>query len=534
MNAKALLNFFILMANLFVMAQNQDWEVHIGLSNRGEGAKDIIEYYDKGYYIEGLVENNGEMKGWNVKTDINGNLLWDKTLLHNSFLLQSYNTASDSEENIYVAGAKFNNGTWPFITKFDACGNEVWCRILIDDDYDLVTGVTDIIVNENDEIIILCIFDDELEIEKIFLQCLSTDGDVLWKKGYASKEDYPWIAEPLAYDLMELNHQYYISGSCYWPFPSDTTHFYQRPLFIGIDSLFNEKWILPFYALDSVFGESRKTVPINDTLLMGVGPRLLDNNDVNTLLMFYSINGKDVSYCQIPNDSIGSNIFLNYISEVERINDSLFLSLLYLASEPGVALPFADIVFDKNAKIYNLSSKPANAFSWAHFIKSSDGNYVNAMGWENDNGDKDIYLYKIDENLQPVPFDTNTYTYDSLCPEPIQSGTIDLSDCLVWTGAEEITTPEEYYSLIATIPITAYPNPAETEITLAFQNTEHHNNMLLECYNIYGQRVHNEKVYKGQQQMKLDISRWAKGLYFAVVKSNGKVAGTCKFVVKGN
>ncbi len=103
---------------------------------------------------------------------------------------------------------------------------------------------------------------------------------------------------------------------------------------------------------------------------------------------------------------------------------------------------------------------------------------------------------------------------------------------MVWTGTEEIPSPEEYYSFIASIPITAYPNPAETEITLAFENTEHHSNMLLECYNIFGQKVHSEKIYKGQQQTKLSVSNWSKGLYFAVVKSNGKVAGTGKFVVR--
>jgi hypothetical protein len=277
---------------------------------------------------------------------------------------------------------------------------------------------------------------------------------------------------------------------------------------------------------------ARKTIAINDTLLMGVGARLLDNNGVNTLLMFYDINGNNVDYSQIPNDSIGSDVFLNYVSEVERVNDTLFLSILYLASEPGVALPFKDVVFDKNAKVYNLVTRPPNAEGWAHIIKSSDGNFVNAMGWENPNGDKDIYLYKIDKNLQPVPFDTNQYIYDSLCPEQIQSGTIDLSACMVWTGAEEIPSPEEYYASIATIPITAYPNPAETEITLAFENTEHHTNMLLECYNIYGQKVHSEKIWKGQQQTRLDVGGWGKGLYFVVVKSNGSLAGTCKFVVK--
>jgi hypothetical protein len=502
--------------------------VHIGLSNRAEGAKDVIEFYDKGYYIEGVVEVSQNWEGWNVKTDVNGDLYWDKIIHHNTFSLQGWSVAMDNEGNRYVAGVKFNDVTWPFVAKFNPCGEEEWCRILVDDELD-EGGAMDVIVNENNEIIVLEVCDDELEIEKIFLQCLNTDGDVLWKKGYASKDNYPWIAEPIAYDLMEHNNEYYISGFCYWPFPSDTTHYFLRPLFIGIDSLFNEKWILPFYQLDSVFGDAYYSIPLNDSIIMGVGLRRV-GNDGNSLLMFYNTEGEEVGYNQIYNDQIGSGIISNYMREVTKINDTTFLATGFY--EPVYSNFYvADFKIDTAANLFNFQLRP-NVIGIPSLIKSSDNNFVVASTIKETNNDKNIYLYKIDENLQPVPFDTNTYTYDSLCPEPIQSGTIDLSDCLVWTGAEEIPSPEEYYNFIAIIPITAYPNPAETEITLAFQNTDHHSNMLLECYNIYGQRVHSEKIWKGQQETRKDLCGWAKGLYFAVVKSDGKVAGTGRFVVR--
>jgi hypothetical protein len=531
MKAKALFTVFFLMACLFAKAQNQKWEVHIGINGRYDEAEGLTEVYDNGYYIDGGYDIDGHWYGWEIKTDINGIPLWAKTLQHDIFEIASIASVTDFDGNIYTCGFKMVNTTWPFISKLNSCGNKEWCKIIADDQLHNGSSI-DILINENDEIIVLSNYMSIEGQAQIFLECYDKDGEYLWKKHYAKQEDYPWIDVTMAYDLMENNHGYYISGYCYWPFPSDTTHYYQRPLFIGIDSLFNEKWILPFYALDSVFGKAYKTIPLNDTTLMGVGIRRLDGNVNNALIMIYNINGEEVEYSQIPNDSIGNNLLFNYFSQAERIDDTLFISMLYLASLNGNPLPYSDVVFDKNAKVYNLVARPPNAEGWAHIIKSSDGNFVNAMGWENPNGDKDIYLYKIDKNLQPVPFDPNTYTYDSLCPEPIQSGTIDLSDCMMWTGAEEIPSPEEYYSFIATIPITAYPNPAETEITLAFQNTEHHSNMMLECYNIYGQKVHTEKIWKGQQQTKMDVSGWSKGLYFAVAKSNGKVAGTGRFVRK--
>ena len=97
-------------------------------------------------------------------------------------------------------------------------------------------------------------------------------------------------------------------------------------------------------------------------------------------------------------------------------------------------------------------------------------------------------------------------------------------DTIIIVSTEEIILENEY--------IIIKPNPAETEITIAFQNTEHHTNMLLECYNIYGQKVHSENLWKGQQQTRIEVSGWTKGLYFAVVKSDGKVAGTGRFVRK--
>jgi hypothetical protein len=327
---------------------------------------------------------------------------------------------------------------------------------------------------------------------------------------------------------MEHNQEYYISGYCYWPYPNDTNHVFLRPLFIGIDSLFNEKWILPFYALDSVFGIGYQSIPLNDSIILGVGIRKYCDYIDNSLFALYTTSGEELLYSIIPNELIGPDIHSNEIREIERINDTLFLSSGFFGNDLSQN-PNGEFVTDIYANLYNLQSRP-NVLGIPNLIKTSDDNYAIASTITEPNNDKNIYLYKIDKNLEFVPFDTNTYTYDSLCLEQIQSGTIDLSDCLVWTGAEEIPSPEEYYSFIATIPVTAYPNPAETEITLAFQNTDHHTNMLLECYNIYGQRVHTEKIWKGQQETKIDLLGWAKGLYFAVVKSEGTLAGSVRFI----
>ncbi len=57
--------------------------------------------------------------------------------------------------------------------------------------------------------------------------------------------------------------------------------------------------------------------------------------------------------------------------------------------------------------------------------------------------------------------------------------------------------------------------------------------MELRCYNNFGHEIHWQKIYKGQQDIDVDVSAWGKGVYIAVIYSNGGVMGKVKFVVEG-
>ncbi len=516
----------ILLTSRLLFAQ-QKTEAYFGMQNRNEWARDIIELYDKGFYISGGFEGDEFIKGWNIKTNINLEFIYDKVMVHNLSTVAPRASISDDNGNIYITGYTTYPAQWPFVTKIDSCGNKVWCKILQYDTEFEDGAAQDILISDDNEIIVLADYDSEEEIDKIHLIGLNVNGEVLWIKPYASKTDHPWIREPNAYSIKEINKDYYLSGYCYWPYPDDTTHFFLRPLFIGIDSLFEEKWILPFAPLDSVFGDAYDVTAINDSIILGIGERWLEGYNMNSLFMFFDTDGQEIGYNQIPNEDIGSNVDFNAIRNIEAVSDTEFISPLYVGID--FETYFGELTYDIIGGIQNQIIRGIYSGT-SSITKTYDDKYVIALEVDENKADNDIYVYKIDENLNDVPFDPTPHTYDSLCPGGIQSGTIDLTSCFVWTDIGESPSPKEYYSFIATIPITAYPNPAETEITLAFANTEYHTNMLLECYNIYGQKVHSEKIYKGQQQIKLRISEWSKGLYFAVVKSNGKVAGTERFI----
>jgi hypothetical protein len=527
---RVILLIFLASLNLFTYSQVKT-EAYFGSPNKWEQANDILQLYDKGYYITGGFEGDPYHYGWNIKTDINLEMLYDKVLEHDLSTVAQFASTNDEKGNIYTTGFTTYSGQWPFVIKIDSCGNKSWCKILqYDGDFDDGVGI-DIIINNNNDIIVLTSFDSGEEIDKIHLVGLNENGDVLWKKPYASRNNHSWIKQPIARSIIEYNDEYYISGNCDWPFPNDTTHWFLRPFFIGIDSLFEEKWILPFAPLDSVFGHAYNSIPLNDSIFMGIGERWLEGLSKNSILMFYDKDGEELGYNQIRNDSIGPNIIANVSRDIERINDSLFITFSIWGSTPEDGI-CSEMVIDTAGKIYNINESTYCTGSGS-LIKTYDNNYVYAVTVEETKSDWDIYVYKRDENLNDVPFDPTPHNYDSLCPGGIQSGTTDITDCFIWTDIGESLSPSEYFASLNTILIKAYPNPVNgNEVTFELQNTEYHDNMELKCFDLFGKLVHSEKVYQHQGESKVNIENWNKGIYFAIIFSENKNVGSAKFVVQ--
>lgn len=141
-------------------------------------------------------------------------------------------------------------------------------------------------------------------------------------------------------------------------------------------------------------------------------------------------------------------------------------------------------------------------------------------------------LQKSTTALNQSPADTNQYIYDSLCPYPITSETIDLKDCMVWTEIAEAPLPGEYYSKLNRVSVRIFPNPAGNEITVNMRNTEYHQNMELQCFDMFGRHIHRQKIQSGRIEARINVSEWKNGIYLVVIKSNGKVLDKGKFIVK--
>jgi len=519
---------------LISYAQNPHNGVYIGLPNMNASIRDLIEYYDRGYYLQSSLTppSSYGSNAWNVKTSVNLEQQWDKVLTHTSGTVRAHAATIDNEGNTYLGGILYLNysSDLPFVAKFNSCGENEWCVMLPKEGY-IQGRVSDILINENEEIIALMIYlapSNQATSDFIFLAALSKEGEFLWRENYASPSNYPLLRYPTAFYMNYHNGEYYTSGYCYYAYPNNPNHFYLTPFFMGIDSQFQEKWILPFGMQDSIRGVAYDVISLNDNMLMGMVNHWLPGIEHRTGLAFFDTQGNIAGYNQILNESLSPDYTWNVTTTAQAIDESVFVSPILFG--PHNEKFWGEVIYDTSGNVYNFNVTGQHHLEYK-MARTSDENFVVGITVKNNSTYSSIYLYKFDQNLQSVPFDTTTYIYDSLCPYPIQSGIIDLTGCMVLTSTDWIPTPQEYYARIRSIPITIYPNPAKDHITFALENTEHHRNIELKCFNLLGVQQHQTTILRSQQQTSANVSAWPPGMYVVVVYSDGKPVGRGKFVI---
>ena len=528
-----LISFFLVFTSY---AQNPHNGVYYGVQNRNVYINDIIDYYDEGYYMQNTIAStfNQRAKNWSIKTNNNLTLLWDNSLVHNSGIFESYSAILDNYGNRYISGGLFTSNTSaiPMVVKFNACGEQEWCLLIPFQGYDS-GSIKDMVINDDGDIIVLIDYlvysVNQATSDCVFLAALSPEGELMWKQVYASPSADPLLQHPGCFYMTYHNGEYYLSGYCYYAYPQNPTHFYLTPFFVGINSQFQEKWILPFGMKELIRGRAYEIIPMNEDYLMGLVDHWKGAIEKITTLVFFNTKGVVTGYNPILNESLNPDYTWNVTTTAQAIDESVFISAIYFG--PHGKKNWGEIIYDTSGNVYNFNVTGQHELDYK-MTRTSDDNFLVGVSVKKNSNFSSVYVYKFDENLQSVPFDSTTYVYDSLCPYPIQSGTIDLSDCMVLTSTDWIPTPKEYYARISAIPITIYPNPAKDQITFTFENTEHHKNIELRCFNLLGVLQHQIKVQRGQQQYSANIKNWAPGIYIAVVYSDGNPVGRGKFVVQ--
>jgi len=523
----------IIFSILFLSSYCQKWQKTFGQPSLYESPRDISISYDNGYLIIG--NTGADDRGWLIKTDINGEMLWDLYFEASGLDPILMSAEQDEYGNIFIAGlAKWGEETpASLVFKLNFCGDLLWCKTLYTENYDYCRIRELQIINDTTLICYARHNEPENETNNYLYNIDPENGHVRWKKGYASKVNYPLIDQSNCVRLYSYNDWFLLAGDCYSAYPNgDSNHFYLHPFYIGIDTDFKEKWVLTFGVSDSLLGLAWGAIPVSDSIIMGFGKRRIGSIS-DPLLMFFDIEGNELGYNIIDNDLIAPDIKINQICDMRRINDTLlFASLAFSVDE--IDMNFCDIHTDTSANVHKVKMVDSNAGGGgiSNMIKTFDNKYVVTTGYI-ENGLGDIYLYKKNGDLEHDTLYPGYYAYDSLCDEQIVSSTIDLGGCEIIVDIKEVPTLEEYMENRSKIHITAIPNPAtKGEVTLQFENTDIFNKLELKCYNVFGKLVHQEKVYRNQGETSLNIEGWERGIYFAIVYTNNRIIGQTKFVIQ--
>ena len=490
---------------------SQDWPKVFGDNIDALGYK-ITEYYDLGYVICGSTMKNGDLFqfGWIIKTDINGNLLWDKKFgtpaVENYFL--DFDKSHDHGLIISGATAQQDMEIDPLFIKLDPCGEIEWCNIFLSEGLNTATGIVELV---NDGYIgMLQYYGGDYQNIRISLVKMDETGEPIWIKHLANEDSTLSNEEP-SYLNLTPDSDFLVSGYCFSP--------NLKPLFIKTDTLGEQLWDIR-WPNGHEGTANRSAFASNGCIYTATGLSFPGLPKIPHMLKF-NLFGEVIDQYPLMGDTIergGAKSLL-------LANDSTMFVGLTWTNDPWYNEGYCDILkTDTNGLVKTNRRLLDDNHPPTDIIKSFD-NKILAVGTYIVDGNWDIYMWKMNENLEDDTLNTQSMTYDSLCPYQITSDTVDL-DCGLFVNIEEIPTKEEYES---TIKIS--PNPARDWIMLTFPDNIHDGKLDLSIYNLFGQEVLRKETTSAHQMVTLDVSIFSSGLYVVVGIDQRKRVLKGKFVI---
>jgi len=179
--------------------------------------------------------------------------------------------------------------------------------------------------------------------------------------------------------------------------------------------------------------------------------------------------------------------------------------------------------------------------SYISAVKTFDNKFVSVAN-DASLGSFQIVAVKVNSDLEYDSIYTQPYTYDSLCPHPIVSDTVDPSCENVYVSIDEPFKKPE------TTKLKIYPNPTDKNVTVGLPNylvvnnnrghipttTVYHQwaSATLQVLDIKGVTIIQQEVESTQQPIHMNLSHMPAGMYLFRLVYKGSVVADCKLVVR--
>lgn len=492
----------------------QIWPQIYGDNLRAYG-KDIIESYDKGYTICGsILKDASHFKyGWLIKTDINGNELWNKKFGDGSVENSFYDFDKTNDNGFILSGstAQYDIEIDPLFVKLNSCGEIEWCNIFLSPGFNTGSGVIGL---PNGEFLgMLQYYGGDYAHKRISLVKMDSSGDPIWIK-HLAQEDSTIVNEE-GYNLyLTLDNNYLVTGRCFCPS--------KKPFFIKTDTsgeqLWDIRWPVGYggWAGQSVFAS-------NGMIYNGSNLQFIGKPRIPYLLKFHN-DGDIINQYALLADTIENG----GAESLLLVDDTIMYVGITWTDDPTYEELYSDILkIDTLGNLIMQRRLVDDGYAPSSIIQSGD-NKILTLGTYYVDGNWDIYLWKMNTDLEDDTLYTQPLTYDSLCPYEIQSDTVEL-DCGLYVNIDEIPTKEEYES---TIKIS--PNPARDWVVLTLPDVVANGKVEVVVYDIFGREAWGrggmEKLPVNRMVL-MNVSGYPAGMYIAVVVDQKGRRYTGKFVV---
>ena len=523
----------ILTALLFTFAilnvSGQSWIKYYG-QGLNAVCRSVTNDYDHGFVIGGMVNNYKYL--WLLKTDVNGNVLWDRRIGNgvNDCGIGNVEKTLDGGYILCGSWTKLNPSWDAFIIKFNACAEIEWCKVLETlNNYDM--GIKIKQTPEGDYILMGGYFVTN-PVSNTSLFKLNPNGELIWHQFYPFDYNYN---EDQPRDLLINTDGYFITSSRYAPDSGSASPQIIRSYFVKTDTAGNKLWDLLYGVNNHYYSNVWSTVSNNMEKYYHSCTHTGETT-TNPALIWISHNGLESE----DKDLVETNS--HYFCGMPTITMFHDTSLIFVGGyRINNVFQYQVIRTDTLGNVKDFNFIPYVEGDYTSTTKTYDDKFV-TVGNEAPNGNFNIIAIKVNSHLEYDSIYTQPFTYDSLCPHPIVSDTIDPNcDNVIVSVDEPFKKPE-------TTQLKVYPNPTDNIITIELPKylivtnnsgnipatTVYHqwSSATLQAIDLQGKTVLQKEVANTGVPMQLDVSKLPAGMYLFRLVYQGKQVAESKVVVK--
>jgi hypothetical protein len=530
---------------LFNANSQSRWIQHY-MENKNAPVLDLNVAYDNGYLLSGWITPSYPPYSWLIKTDFNGDVLWQKLIGGiNGSSVCVYKISQNISGELFLGGCNISQGDVnPLIIKLNACGEKEWCRELI------TSSMSDFyfdLVCTNDGGSAALVYGAFTPIiNRAGILRFSSDGELLWQQYYQG-EDPSVFAATLTNLVLTPDQGFLMTGFCYYPDPDPNNHFsWLHPYYIKTDSMGIFEWeTIVHKESGDVGGEAFMTlVNPSQNFYYSCISHYYTSDTLNTTrpaIVKLDLQGNVMGVY----DLVHGNYDLGKIMTFDFINNSILTGSASWENEEDNPQSRV-ITFDTLGQIADSATIADDHF--LGFTKVTYDGKILIFKSNFEANDHDPTLYKLTQNLEQDTFYTAPFTYDSLCSYQIAWDTIVPDDCGVIVGIEEEGGGEAWGQGGGEAGkqgnLEVWPNPASGVLSIKVLGLSKCEDCSLLIYDVFGSLA----AIPGSSPIQINpsptlpqtvegvswvvnVSSLPPGLYFAVVKDEVSIVGNGKFVV---